>query len=375
MANPNAIKNGGTGTFAGKLLRGQLGASFGMPGSTPAPTAPVQKHLPPLGGPKKDVSVITSGGARKVIGDIQNTINNSNNAPVGDLAKFDQNRSQYEADLANIEAGNLSPAERKMIRSARSIMGEEIAAQKLANKNFEAGIAQMGIRSGRQRYASEIQSGYQKAAVDEGIAKVHDLNIKMEDKIASMEKDLKEGKIKDARDKYKEYNDYITERRSLIKSIATGAATGKATKTAESLKAYDAYKSAGGNLGYSDWAITANAADAAVSSPTTITQEYADQYGLPASIVGTSTADIINSLASTEVPDWFTQAYAESTVGYNTVPGQEAGALQQAWNQFRQNPQVLASMPQTTSTGSSNPQNDTTTTGSDSGQYTNLPTI
>lgn len=374
MANPNKIKNGGKGTFLGRLLRGQAGGSFGIPKAAPTTAPVVQKPLPPLGGgaPKKKVSVVTSGGAKKIVSNIQNTVNNANNAPVGSLADFDRNRSEYESSLSDIESGNLSPSERKMLRTARSIMGEEIAAQKLANKNFEAGTTQMGIRSGRQRYAPEIQSGYQKAAVDQGIAKVHDLNIQMESKIAEMEQDLKEGKLKEAREKYNEYNDYIKERRALVKSIATGASQGKAAKTAESLKAFDDYKTKGGNLNYSDWAITANAADAATSSPTTITAEYAEQYGLPEAIIGTSTADIVNSLASSEVPEWFTQAYAENAIGYTTIPGNEEAALQQAWNQFRQDPHVLASMPQ----GGGNEAVVETGSGTSSGSsYTNLPSI
>lgn len=345
MANPNAIKNGGQGTRVGRFLRGEFGGSFGIPKKAPksSPTTP----LPPLGGqaPKKKVSVVTSNGARGVISNIQNTVNNSNNAPIGSLADFDRNRSEYESSLADIESGNLSPSERKMIRTARSLMMEEIANQKLYNKKYEAGVEQMGIRSGRQRYAPEIQSGYQKEAVDQGISKVHDLNIAMQAKIAEIEDDLREKKYKQAKEKYNEYNDYIKERRALIKSIADGASAGKKEKTAESLKAFDSYKRSGGTLGYSDWAITANAADAAASTPTTITQEFATQYGLPGSIVGISTSDIVNSLASEEVPEWFTQAYAENAMGYNTQPGREEEALQTAWNQFRQDPTVLASMP------------------------------
>jgi hypothetical protein len=362
MANPNKIKNGGSGTKVGNFIRRITGK--------PIPVKP--KTLPPLGGPTKPtkpVSVITSGGAKKVVNNIQNTINDANKAPVGDLAKFDKNRSDLESTLSDIETGGLSASERRQIRNARSLMSQEIEAQKLENKNFEAGTAQMGIRSGRQRYASEIQSGYQNAAVSSGIQKVQNLNIEMESKIAEMEADLRAGKIKEARDKYKEYNDFITERRALVKSIAIGASTGNAARSADFLKKYEQYvntaKAAGNTpLSQSDYAIVLGDSEDAAASPTTITQEYADQYGLPSAIVGTSTAEIVNSLASNEVPSWFTQAYAENAIGYNTAPGKEVQALQSAWNQFRRDPQVLASMPPQTTTSNSNPQNNSTTTAS-----------
>lgn len=349
MANPNKIKNGGTGTFAGKLLRGQLGGSFGIPKATPV--APALKPLPSFGAPKKPVSVITTNPAKGVVKDIQSTINSSNNAPRGSLADFDSKRSALEASIKDIQAGNLSPSEQKMLDNSRSIMSSEIENQKLENKRYEAEVNMAGIRSGRNRYAPDIQGGFQDTAVSDGIAKVQRLNIEMESKISEMQEKIKAGKIKEARDSYNDYNDYIKERRSLIKSIATGAADGKAYKTASFLREYDKYKQGNGTLSQADFAITRDGAEAAVASPVTITQEYADQYGLPASLVGTSTADIVQSLTSSEVPDWFTQSYAENAIGYNTQPGMETQALQTAWNQFRQDPTVLASAPLPTTSG------------------------
>jgi len=312
-----------------------------------SPTAPVV--------PKKPVSVITSDPAKKVVSNITNTLNQSNNTLGGLLSDTTKAKSELDQSLLDIKKGNLTPQEQQMIDNQRSLMSSDIEAQKVANKNFEAGTEQMGIRSGRQRYASEVQSGYQKAAIDQGITKINELNMKMNGSLYKIQKDLKEGKIKDARDTYNDYNDFIKQRFGIIKEMNDHALAvkkaqnaGRAAKTAESLKAYDAYKIGGGRLDYSDWAITANAANNAVSNPLNITPEYAKQHKLPQSLVGQTTADIINSLSSDEVPEWFTQAYAENAVGYDTQPGREVEALQAAWNIFRKDPTVLASTPQTT---------------------------
>lgn len=150
MANPNKIKNGGSGTKVGNFIRSLTGA--------PKPSV----ITPPL---KKPISVITSNPAKKVVANINSTINKSSGLN-DNLANFDRGYSEYEDTIANLDNGRLSKSEKAMLRTARAGMSAEIEAQKLANRKFEAGTEQMGIRSGRQRYAPEVQSGIQKGAVE-----------------------------------------------------------------------------------------------------------------------------------------------------------------------------------------------------------------
>jgi len=343
---------GGVGTQSG-------GFTYGANNQW-SPTTPVAPVVP-----KKDVSVITSGPAKKVVSGMQNAVNTSNNSYGGLLNDTSKAKSELDKSLLDIRAGNLTPQEQQMIDNQRSLLSSDIERQRTENKNFEKGTEIMGIRSGRQRYASEVQSGYQKAAIDQGITKVNELNMKMNESLYKIQKDLKEGKIKDARDTYNDYNDFIKQRFGIIKemndhalAVSKAKNDGNLAKTRESLLAYEKYKNDAKDLGhdamsYADWAITANGASNAASNPVNITQEYAKQHSLPVSLVGKTTSDIIGSLKSEEVPDWFTLAYGESNYGVNTQPGQEDANLKALWNQFRQDPTVLASTPQSLDTSSS----------------------
>jgi hypothetical protein len=301
------------------------------------------------GAGKKPVSVVTSDPAKKKVTDMANAVNSGYDG----VEAYDKARKNYEGVLGNIEDRKLSKSERSMINSARALMQQEVDAQKLENKNYEAGVNQMGIRSGRQRYASEVQAGYQKAAVDQGISKVNDLNIKIESKLSEIEQELLDKNYARAREKYTDYLDFLGERRKAVKDIADMASdankasgASKAAKTSESMKAYDTYKNGGGKLGYEDWAIMANGAYGeakdAMTNPQPITQEMADQIGLSslASIPGITTADVVGSLSSSTPPEWFSILLAKEWMGSDITIGTRAKKLKQAWNSFRNSPNL-----------------------------------
>lgn len=310
--------------------------------------------------PKKTQSVFSSKPANTQIDNMKSTLNSNSSNLKGLLADTEKGYSDYQNSLTAIQTGNLTPEEQRMLDSSRSLMQQEIENQKLTNKKYEAGVEQMGIRSGRQRYASEIQGGMQKAAIDQGIATVNDLNIKMESKLADMRQSLTEKKYDQARKAYSDYMDYTKERRQIITDINQNAlafskagSAAKAQKTAASMQAYDSYIKGGGKLGYEDWSIMANNGSEAVNRPVTVTEEYAKRNYLPDYLIGTSTSDIVQSFSSEEPPAWFSKAYIDQIYDEETASEIDtADEINQLWNIFRKDPNIMAATTDTTTGGS-----------------------
>lgn len=329
---PQFTPAGGIGSTYGNYTYGQSGWTSNAPKPAPKPK-----------------TVFSSKPAKDQVNGMQNVLNNQGNNLQGLLSDFEKGYSDYQSTLGLINSGNLTPEEQRMLDASRALMMQDIEEQKLRNKKYEAGVEQMGIRSGRQRYATEIQGGMQKAAVDQGVAAVNDLNLKMESKLADMRQALIDKKYDKARQAYSDYNDYVKERRSIISEInknalesAKSRSASKAAKTAASMKAYDGYIRAGGKLGYDDWAIMANQSYDLKANPVPITSDFASKNNLPQSLVGFSTADIINSLSSEEPPEWFTIGFAEGLFNVNTQPGLEEESLQQLWDQFKNQESIMA---------------------------------
>lgn len=338
---PQFSPSGGVGSTYGGFTYGSGGWTPSNKQYTPAP-APA---APPTA-PKKQKSVVTSGPAKKVVNDMDTAVKGGYEG----IDAYDKARKDHENVLSNLDDRKLSKSERRMIESARGIAQAEIEAQKLANKNYEAGVTKLGITSGRQRYAPEVQGGYQKAAVDQGISKVNELNLKMESSLAEIEQSLLDKNYERAREKYKDYLDFLGERRSAVKDIADmqlkaskASSDAKYAKTAESMKAYNDYKEDGGPLGYEDWAIMKNGVYTevknAMTNPQPITQEMADQIGL-SSLAGLTDKDVIDSLTQDDAPDWFSRALAKEWMGEDYPKSIFKKKVQLAWDSFRNSPNL-----------------------------------
>ena len=96
----------------------------------------------------------------------------------------DTARMQREADMAAVSQ-ELSRVQQSMdARTAVSIenikqeYAQLTAEQEVANKTYEAGTTTAGLVSGRSQYAPEIQQGIIKGAVDQGIAKLSEIQAK-----------------------------------------------------------------------------------------------------------------------------------------------------------------------------------------------------
>lgn len=80
----------------------------------------------------------------------------------------------------------LNPSQQAQVDLMQQMTLRTIAAQERANKNYEAGVTQVGISEGRSRYAPTLALGEIKQAVDDGLAKINDIQTKSMLAVAQM---------------------------------------------------------------------------------------------------------------------------------------------------------------------------------------------
>lgn len=89
----------------------------------------------------------------------------------------DEIYDKYKSDMDSLRNGTfpLSPEDEASIKYIQQEFEKLKEIQKVRNANYEGGITQLGITSGRARYAGEMEEGNIKKAVDQGISKIADI--------------------------------------------------------------------------------------------------------------------------------------------------------------------------------------------------------
>lgn len=100
----------------------------------------------------------------------------------------------YKSKMDQLQNGTLplSPEQQAQVGAAQSAFNRIKEQQLVANQNFTAGMTKLGISSGRNRYAPEIELGNIKGAIDSGIAKIADIESKAVDSIAKLKQGFRE---------------------------------------------------------------------------------------------------------------------------------------------------------------------------------------
>lgn len=83
-------------------------------------------------------------------------------------ASIDANYQDYKNQVAAIRSGVYSAADQAYLDSIQASIDRQVATQKQTNANQLGGLTQMGIRSGRERYAPEVESGILGAEIAAG---------------------------------------------------------------------------------------------------------------------------------------------------------------------------------------------------------------
>jgi len=94
-----------------------------------------------------------------------------------------------------------------------------IESQKLSNANYEQSLRVAGISSGRSMYAPEIELGNIKAAMDEGTAKIADIDMKMQTTLLNAREAIKNDNVKMLDSAYQDLMNFESQKRKSITDL------------------------------------------------------------------------------------------------------------------------------------------------------------
>ena len=156
-----------------------------------------------------------TGGGTSSAGDpnldnIQNQINNAN-------ATTQQGWDSFQKTVNGPVP--LTQAQQMQLDSIAAEFNQLKIAQAEANKNFESGTEIMGIVSGRQRYAPEIQAGNFKRAVDQGISKIAAIDSQMASTLSSMTTAFEEKNYTRLRQNWQDFSDFQKQKTDALQKI------------------------------------------------------------------------------------------------------------------------------------------------------------
>lgn len=136
--------------------------------------------------------------------------------------KADAAYDDYKTQIDSVRNGTfpLSPDEQAQIDYVQKQLDTLRQQQITANNNYQGGITQLGIVSGRQRYAPEIQTGEIANAVNVGIQKIADIEAQAANTISTLRQGFKDNNYKLINSSYDALNNYLTQKTNTIKDIA-----------------------------------------------------------------------------------------------------------------------------------------------------------
>lgn len=198
------------------------------------------------------------------------------------LAKIDAEResayTDFKKQLEGFQNGTfqLNPQEQAYMAATQALFDQQVAAQKIANKNYEGAITQAGIAAGRNRYAPEIEAGNIQAAISTGIAKVQELQAKAMTTMFELRSALEDKAYKRASDLYNLIQDHLNEKEKTIADTYESVRTALKDQAAAEEKALKQATAQGKML--SSIIFSQLTDDEAANAR--LIQEYATQYGI-----------------------------------------------------------------------------------------------
>jgi hypothetical protein len=331
-------------------------------------------------------TVVTSQQANEQVNNAQNTVNTfgidpatgkssvTKKAETDTKSNTDQLQSEYntyKATVDRINAGTLTPEQSKMIENLKSTFEQTRELQKAVNENFTAGTTVLGIRKGRNRYATEIEQGNIKDSIDQGIAKLADIDLKEAQAVSEMRIALLDKDFERATKTYSVYNDFIKQKNDTIfnllgaaqrdqqiyldqikanqteltKNYEFAVANGydgslvefkkemesSPVKPTALIQNYEYAKSEGYTGSFTQYQAMLKTVAKTVKNPAVITSADAERFGLPKSIVGKPELDIIKDVSVTNPPSWFKDMLSETEPDKTFSPE----GVKSVWETFR----------------------------------------
>lgn len=138
----------------------------------------------------------------------------------------DQAYQSFQNSITQLQNGTfpLNPTQQAQVDALKGQYQQLIEQQKIANKNYEGGIAQTNITSGRSRYAPEIALGITMNAVNAGIQKIANIETEMNSAVANMQMGFQTNNMKLVQSAYEAYQQHAQAKNDQITKVYTAVA-------------------------------------------------------------------------------------------------------------------------------------------------------
>jgi len=138
----------------------------------------------------------------------------------------DQAYQTFQNSMTQLQNGTfpLNPMQQAQVDGLKGQFQQLIEQQKIANKNYEGGIAITNATSGRARYAPEIALGITMNAVNAGIQKIGNIETEMNAAVANMEAGFQTNNMKLVQSAYEAYQQHAQAKSDQITKVYTAVA-------------------------------------------------------------------------------------------------------------------------------------------------------
>lgn len=205
------VDPGSQGVTGAYGTAGALGSPMGVQGSsTPFGT---QGTFQTPGGASV-ASGATLGSQEQGTNGFEKTLSDLN-------AKTDEAFKGYQTSIQQLQSGTfpLSPDEQFQVDAMQQRFAAMQAAQVAANARYQGGLTQAGISSGRSRYAPEIEMGNLQTSINNGLAKVRDIEFQGMEAMSKLKDGFKERNYALINDQYEKLDGYLKEKKDTVSGM------------------------------------------------------------------------------------------------------------------------------------------------------------
>jgi len=133
-------------------------------------------------------------------------------------SQSEQAYNEYKNSVTQLQNGTLplTPDQQAQIGAIQAQFDRLKQQQALANKNYESAMTQIGIASGRSRYAPEIAQGEIANAVNVGLQKISEIDSKAAEVIVNMKNAFHEKNFEVLKSLYESYSGFMKDKTDML---------------------------------------------------------------------------------------------------------------------------------------------------------------
>ena len=177
--------------------------------------------IPPAEVSGVDEEIKKTEGTGDITSDAQKIADDRKKMLEDENARITSEYEEHKANLAKAYSGkDITPEQQAQLDNLNAKFDQLKALQITANKNYEGGTAAMSLVSGRSRYAPELASGEMSAAINSGIAKLSELEVKRSEAFNSLKEAFVTKNVDKINNAWKQYNDYTDKKTANLKDIS-----------------------------------------------------------------------------------------------------------------------------------------------------------